>query len=168
VGRRSYGLFAHDFRQLPVEAVTELWTERALAQDVALRPRRPDPACLVLSFRDFDAAVRQGFKDLHRPDLLARNPLTRARLVAERVEPGSSTAAALGSLLRHAVAGLAEDPRDDRLLRAVEVTYLRTPSTQEAAAARLGLPFSTYRRHLGQGMARIISALWEREVYGQE
>ncbi len=168
VAGRQYGLFAHDFRELPVEAVTELWTERALAQDVALGPRRPDHPRLVLSFSDFDAAVRQGLKDLHRPDLLARNPLTRARLVVDRLAPGASSAAALGSLLREAVATLAEDPRDDRLLRAVDVTYLRSAATQEAAAARLGLPFSTYRRHLGQGIARIVSGLWDGEVYGQE
>ena len=60
----------------------------------------------------------------------------------------------------------ASDPRDDKLLRAVERTYLRPAATQEAAAALLGLPFSTYRRHLSQGMARVVSWCWEREVYG--
>jgi len=60
------------------------------------------------------------------------------------------------------------DPRDDKLLRAVDRTYLRPAATQEAAAAALGLPFSTYRRHLTQGMTRIVSVLWDQEVYGQD
>ena len=61
---------------------------------------------------------------------------------------------------------LRQHPRDDKLLRAVERTYLRPAPTQEAAAELLGLPFSTYRRHLSQGVGRIVAWLWERELYG--
>jgi hypothetical protein len=63
---------------------------------------------------------------------------------------------------------LTQDARDDKQYRAVEQTYLRRTTTQEAAAARLGLPFSTYRRHLGQGVARIVNWCWEREIYGPD
>ncbi len=171
VGNRRYGLFAHDFRKVPVDAMTQLWTERALAQEPDLAPRTQADSLLVLSHADFEAAVRQGFKDLRRPDLLARNPLLRTRLVADRTASGASGASgapALAGLLREAAATLAQDPRDDRLLRAVDRTYLRPATTQEAAAAMLGLPFSTYRRHLTQGMTRIVSALWDQEVYGQD
>jgi hypothetical protein len=121
----------------------------------------------VLSYPDFEAAVRQGFKDLRRSGLLASNPLVRTRLVADRTEPGASDAAVLGAVLREAATALAHHPRDDKLLRAVDRTYLRPAATQEAAAAALGLPFSTYRRHLTHGMTRIVSVLWELEVYGQ-
>ena len=126
------------------------------------------PAFLVLSHPDFEAAVRQGFKDLRRPDLLARNPLLRTRLVADRTAEGASGAAVLEAVLREAATTLADHPRDDKLLRAVDRTYLRPAATQEAAAAALGLPFSTYRRHLTQGMTRIVSVLWDQEVYGQD
>ena len=102
------------------------------------------------------------------PDLLARNPLMRTRLVANRTASGASEAAVLETVLREAAATLAHHPRDDRLLRAVDRTYLRPAATQEAAAAALRLPFSTYRRHLTQGMTRIIAALWDQEVYGQD
>jgi hypothetical protein len=61
---------------------------------------------------------------------------------------------------------LRQHPRDDKLLRAVERTYVDPAPTQEAAAARLGLPFSTYRRHLTQGIERVVAWLWDREVYG--
>jgi hypothetical protein len=168
VGDRRYGLFAHDFRKVPVEATAEIWTERALAQDVDVAPREHAETLLVLSHPDFDAAVRQGFKDLRRPDLLARNPLLRTRLLADRTVAGSTAAAALDAVLRDAAATLAHHPRDDKLLRAVDRTYLRPAATQEAAAATLGLPFSTYRRHLTQGMTRIVSVLWDQEVYGQD
>jgi hypothetical protein len=168
VGDRRYGLFAHDFRKVPVDAWIELWTERALAQDVDVSPREHPEAVLVLSHPDFEAAVRQGFKDLRRPDLLARNPLLRTRLVADRNREGASGAALLEAVLREAATALADHPRDDKLLRAVDRTYLRPAATQEAAAATLGLPFSTYRRHLTQGMTRIVSVLWDQEVYGQD
>lgn len=61
---------------------------------------------------------------------------------------------------------LRQHPRDDKLLRAVDRTYLHPAPTQEAAAEVLGLPFSTYRRHLTQGVGRIVAQLWDREVYG--
>ena len=130
--------------------------------------RAKNPGPLIRIITDFEAAVRQGFKDLRRPDLLARNPLLRTRLVADRAGQGTSDAAVLEAVLRAAGKTLAHHPRDDKLLRAVDRTYLRPAATQEAAAAALGLPFSTYRRHLTQGMTRIVSALWEQEVYGQD
>lgn len=165
---RRYGLFGHDFRKVPVEAWIERWTERSLTQDVGVAPREHPKAWLVLAHPDFDAAVRQGFKDLRRPDLLARNPLLRTRLVADRTGEAASDAAVLEALLREAAMTLADHPRDDKLLRAVDRTYLRPTATQEAAAAALGLPFSTYRRHLTQGMTRIVSMLWDQELYGQD
>ena len=55
VGGRRYGLFAHDFRQVPVDALLELVTERALGQD--LTPGCRSLACpplLVLSQPEFE------------------------------------------------------------------------------------------------------------------
>ena len=163
VDGRRYGLFAHDFRRVPVEAMTERWTERALADDVLLVPvAAPEPELLVLSHTDFDAAVRQAIRDLHRPDLLARNPLLRTRLVTRG--EGATGAKGLAELVRAAALALAGDPRDDKLFRALDRTFLRTSRTQEAAAAALGLPFSTYRRHLRQGLDRVVAWLWQREL----
>jgi hypothetical protein len=165
VGGRRYGLYAHDFRRVPVDALMDLWTERALAQDFTLRPAPRDDA-LVLSQADFADAVRQTLRDLHRPELLARNPLVRTRLARDYAGAEEPDAETLEALLRTAVETLRQHPRDDKLLRAVERTYLRPAPTQEAAAEVLALPFSTYRRHLSQGVARIIAWLWDHEVYG--
>jgi hypothetical protein len=166
VGGRRYGLFAHDFRRVPVGALLELVTERALAQELTPSPPTVRPPLLVLSQPEFDDAVRQAMRDLRRPDLLSRNPLLRTRLVAEHAgdqEPGAAT---LEALVAAAVEALREHPRDDKLWRAVERTYVRPAATQERAAAALGLPFSTYRRHLTQGVDRVVAWLWDQEVYG--
>jgi hypothetical protein len=165
VGGRSFGLFAHDFRRVPVEALLEVLTERGLARQLTPQPATPTP--LVLSQPEFEQAVKQALRNLRRPDLLARNPLLRTRLVRDHAGNGESDASTLEGLLRDAVDSLGEHPRDDKLLRAVDRTYLRPARTQEAAAARLGLPFSTYRRHLTQGVSRIIAWLWDREIYGK-
>jgi hypothetical protein len=165
VGGRRFGLFGHDFRRVPVDALMELWTERALAQDFTLRPAAADDV-LVLSQADFTDAVRQALRDLHRPELLVRNPLVRTRLARDYAGAKEPDAETLDGLLRAAVGALRQDPRDDKQLRAVERTYLHRAPSQEAAAELLGLPSSTYRRHLSQGIRRIVAWLWDHEVYG--
>lgn len=164
VAGRRFGVFAHDFRRVSVDAWLELVTARALAR--GLTPAPAAPQLLVLSRPEFEQATRQALQHLRRPDLLARNPLLRTRLLHDHAPGGEPDAAALDGLLRAAVGALAAHPRDDKLLRAVDRTYLRPAATQESAAAMLGLPFSTYRRHLTRGLARIVAWLWEREVYG--
>ena len=47
-------------------------------------------------------------------------------------------------------------------------TFLQPAATQELAAERLGLPFSTYRYHLAGGIRRVTEQLWQRELYGTE
>ena len=165
VGGRRYGLYGHDFRRVGVDALMALWTERALAEDVTLRPAVADDV-LVLSQADFTEAARQALRDLHRPELLARNPLIRTRLARDYARAEGPDAETLEGLLAAAVDALRQHPRDDKLLRAVERTYLRPAPTQEAAAEVLGLPFSTYRRHLSQAVGRIVAWLWDHEVYG--
>jgi hypothetical protein len=108
---------------------------------------------VVLSRPDFDAAVRTALRDQGRDDRLGANVLTRTRLADEP--------ARLRALLVEAVEALADN---DKHHRAVHTTYFRRVPTQEAAAERLGLPFSTYRRHLAAGTARVCDWLWEREL----
>lgn len=163
VDGRRYGLFAHDFRRVPVEAMTERWTERALADDALLLPATvPEPELVVLSHTDFDAAIRQAMKDLHRPDRLSLSPLLRTRLLAGH--DGAAGPKGLEELLRAAATTLSGDARDDKLFRALDLTYLRASRTQEAAAAALGLPFSTYRRHLRRGLDHVVAAMWRQEL----
>ena len=165
VSGRRFGVFAHDYRERPVDELIDLWIERSLAQDPTLQTGS-ESRLQVLSQQEFADAVRQALRDLPRADLLGRNPLLGTRLLQAKAGDQAPGAAALEDLVRTAVASLGQHPRDDKLLRAVERTYLDPAPTQEAAAARLGLPFSTYRRHLTQGIERVVGWLWDREVYG--
>jgi hypothetical protein len=165
VAGRRFGVFAHDYRERPVDELIDLWIERSLAQDPTLEVASVD-LVQVLSQEEFTDAVREALRALPRAELLGRNPLLGTRLLREAAGDQPPDAATLEALVRAAVATLRQHPRDDKLLRAVEGTYLDPAPTQEAAAARLGLPFSTYRRHLTQGVERIVGWLWDREVYG--
>lgn len=40
------------------------------------------------------------------------------------------------------------------------------PLALTLVADLLGVPFSTYRRHLGAGLARVAEILWEGDVHG--
>jgi hypothetical protein len=168
VGGSRFGLFAHDFRAVPVDALITLWTERALAQgDLVEPPATASADVLVLSHTEFKDAVRQALQDLRRPELLERNVLCRTRLARdaapEGAEPGAST---VESLVVDGVDSLRRDPRDAKRLRVIEQTYLAGAPSQEAAAEVLGLPSSTYRRQLSQGVDRIVAWLWDQEIYG--
>jgi hypothetical protein len=168
VDGRRYGLFAHDFRQVPIHALLEYVTERALAQEVTSSPATSKASLLVLSQPEFDDSVRQALRDLHRPGLLMRNPLLRTRLAHDRAGDDGPDAGTLEALVEDAVASLREHPRDDKRWRAVERTYVHPAGTQERAAEALGLPFSTFRRHLTQGVDRVVAWLWDQEVYGKQ
>ena len=67
-------------------------------------------------------------------------------------------------MIAEAAEELRVHPRDEKLFRAVDQTYLHPAATQEAAAELLDLPFSTYRRHLTSGIQRLTEMLWRQEV----
>jgi hypothetical protein len=178
VGDRRWVLYGRDWRAGPADAWLELMGERELAFDLdptALGRVRP-PEVVVLSQPEFEDAVRRALRDVGTPRRLAANPLARSRLVRElpasgpdgdgRADGGADTVGALAELLVTAVDALREDERGDRLHRAVATTYFKGVPTQEAAASRLGMPFSTYRRHLAAGVAAVTAWLWERELHG--
>jgi DNA-directed RNA polymerase specialized sigma24 family protein len=72
--------------------------------------------------------------------------------------------AALQSLVQEAAQSLESSPRDAKGYRALYHTYLHPAPTQEQAAEILDLPFSTYRRHLKNGMTRVAEILWHQEI----
>jgi hypothetical protein len=162
IGDRSYGVFVHDWREVPVET----WLDRHVEQELfgpRSRPPESSAALTVLSREEFDAAVRSALRSWRRSDQIGASPLAGARLV---VDTGRDPVTALRQALTEAAGALAGDPRTEHLHRAVDMTFFRGTPTQEAAAERLGLPLSTYRRHLARGTAEICDVLWRREVYG--
>lgn len=167
VGGRRYGVFAHDWRRVGVARWLDLMAERERASGFSTPPVATAAPVVALSQQAFGDAVRRALRDLHRPDALVANPLMRSRLIADRPERGGGPAV-LCEAIEEAVNSLAADPRDAKLARALARTYLRPAPTQEAAAEVLGLPFSTYRRHLTRGVERVVDWLWQRELYGPE
>lgn len=169
VGGRRYGVFAHDWRAEPPRAWLERMGERELAVDLkpeSLAAERPAPL-LVLSEPEFAEAVRQALRDYTHPDALAGNPLLRSRLVQDRAGPNPRPEA-LQALLREAADALAVTPKSEKMTRALAITYFEPAPSQEAAAERLDLPFSTYRYHLRKGIDAVTAWLWQRELYGTE
>lgn len=122
---------------------------------------------MVLSRSEFDAAVKRALRELTRPDRLAANPLALSRLVLDRVrqdDDPKQRVEQLAQLLAEAVRDLERHPSTRKAHRAMVATYLEPAATQEAAAQRIGIPFSTYRRHLVRGVASVADALWRVET----
>jgi hypothetical protein len=155
VDGRRYGVFAHDWR---VEPPSE-WL-------IGTRPTMPfaassDPGAeRSLALPEFRQAIRQALRDYTRADALARGPLRLSRLVPRGT---SDPAEAIRRLLTEAAEAVRAEPRGDELHRVLSHTYFEPLASQERVAERLGLPFSTYRRHLTRGIERVSACLWERE-----
>lgn len=169
VGGRHFGVFGHDWRVTPPLAWLDILAEREIAGGGG-EPAPPPPTAtplVVLSEPEFASAVRDALRDLARPDGLRDSPLLRSRLVTDRIGASAATAdrlTALRNLVREAIESLQSAPRDAKLYRALHHTYVNPAPTQEAAAELLDLPFSTYRRHLSAGVARVAEILWSRDI----
>ena len=116
----------------------------------------------MLTRSDFESAVKDALRHFTQADLLAGNALLHARVL---VAPGTgpATPQTLRALLAETAKNLFSSERDQRLYRVLELTYLSPAPKQEAAAGRLGLSFSTYRRHLTASVDRLVEWLWQRE-----
>ena len=107
---------------------------------------------------EFAAAVKDALRDVHSPDLLARNPLLRGGLCNFSRSAGPQE---LKALLCETVGTLFGNARDEKLRRILELTYSQPSLKQEAVADRLALSFGTYRRHLSTARDRMARWLWE-------
>ncbi|GAB7192067.1 ATP-binding protein [Kineococcus sp. NUM-3379] len=153
------GAFAHDWRAVPREAWLRLCGER-LVHGPEVSAGAPDDA--VLPRTRFDEAVRDVLRTWHDDTALVGSPLMSTRLA------GAGTPQERLATLRSAVLDAARGlcgPRLGRYGTVLTTTYLDSrPRTQEAAAARLSTPFSTYRRHLAAGVRELTDALWRQET----
>ena len=170
VGGRSFGVYGHDWRAMPPLAWLELLGQReiAMAPEIVQAPA-PIQRLAVLSQQEFFEAVGNALRDYSRPDQLRGNPLLRSQVVTARSGPNASDkdrVAALRVLLGEAAEQLRGSPKENKYYRAVYHTYLQPAATQEQAAELLDVPFSSYRRHLKSGMARIAEILWMAEAGG--
>lgn len=163
VDGHPHRLFACDRRALPAvfggaESAPPL---TGAAAGPARSERDPFTAAdvLVLDEEEFAAAVLAALRALRRPRELALNPLRRSRLVLAHGR-------GLREVVTNAIGGLPLERGGDKGFRAATAAYVEGASTQAAAARRLGLPLSTYRRHLAWATRRITRIMWEHELSG--
>jgi hypothetical protein len=167
VGGRRYTTFAHDWRVESFEAWWDNLAERSLSTEpVGADAPAVKTESVVLSEPEFAACVRRALRDYSRPAALAANPLIRSRLVADGGANGVGDSARLQALLREALETLNISPKEEKFGRALLYTFFQPAATQEGAAERLGLPFSTYRYHLARGEDRVVEWLWNLELSG--
>ena len=125
------------------------------------------PGTLVMLTRaDFDVAVKEALRRYTRADLLLESPLLETRIMAGGGPKGSHVGR-LQQVLADATQAIFVSERDQKLQRVLELTYFRPAQKQEVAAERLGLSFSTYRRHLTAAVDRLTEWLWRREQEAQ-
>jgi hypothetical protein len=168
VDGRPFTVYSHDWRRVPPAAWVALLGERELSTSpLTLAPPERADAVLVLSAPEFADRLRAALRDLTRPDRLRHSPLLRSRVVSARVSPDAGPAervAALRAAVQEAAAVLKTSPRDAAAFRALHRAYLQPAPSHEKAAELLGLPSSTFRRHLSAGVARVTEILWQQEL----
>jgi DNA-directed RNA polymerase specialized sigma24 family protein len=158
-GRRQTG-YGWDRRRFPPPALFEMMARRELTGESGPPPEsllRPAP----LSPHDFADAVVAALRELSRPERLTDSPLLGSNVVPPGVPP---TAEALRRVVLDAIGSMSSEQRGADHRRVLERTYLKGAPSQEAAAELLGLPFSTYRRHLAKAHGRLTEILWAVET----
>lgn len=174
VGDRSYGVYGHDWRARPPMSWLMLLGERELdppaAQPSAVAPAdaaasaaTTATATISLDEEHFAAAVRQLLRDFTDDNSLQGNPLWQSALLQPLDVTGARSAHALRQLILQTADPLQQSPRQTKLYRALYHTYFLPAATQEEAAELLDLPFSTYRRHLREGVEYLVKHLWRLE-----
>lgn len=120
----------------------------------------------LLARSDFEIAVKDALRHYTRTDLLTGNVLLHAQLLTQSA-PGAATPGTLRNLMAEAAESLFANERDRRLYRVLDLTYFNPAPKQEAAAERLGMSFSTYRRQLAAAVDRLADWLWQQEQDGR-
>jgi hypothetical protein len=167
VDARTYGVFGHDWRVVTPIAWLALLGDRELGATISPPAVAATPALIVLSEPDFAEAAKQAIQALVRPDLLRENPLLWSKVVDDQLEPQADIAARVACLQRQiksATELLGANPKDLKLYRALYHTYVQPAPTQEQASELLDVPFSSYRRHLKEGIQRVVQTLWLAET----
>ena len=158
---RHYGLFWHCFRDLSPAAWLAWLARRGIERESAATHAR------ILDREELQAAIRTAFAGLHRPSALDDNALLDSHLLVGAKRTGAeSRTSAIRTLLLGAVDTLTTVPRGDRLRLALHHAYLEVAPSQEIAAKRAGMAFSTYRRSVGKALDHVVDHLWQLQRAG--
>ncbi|WP_329074615.1 ATP-binding protein [Streptomyces niveus] len=152
--------FVWDWRRVPFARWAEELSTRLLADEPALLSAVAEPVTPAMPWPEFVEAVKHAYQNVSEPDQLAHSALLRTRLVASDAGP-----AALRQVLTDTVLKLRSQPGQRQLADVLEITYLGGPRSQQAAANRAALSFSTYRRRLSASLVTAAELLRDRELY---
>jgi hypothetical protein len=162
---RTAPIFVADFRSLrPSE-----WLIDLLARDLegaAPRAETPSDRQAGLDREALGTALRDALENFTRPDQLKESSLLRSRWVLRRAGDMAPSPQLLRKLIVEAVATMDENPQDAKLGRALQAVFVHPAPSREMAAERLGVPFSTFRRHVSRGIERLEEILWSFESEG--
>lgn len=158
VGGRRYGVVGKDLRDTDGQRwAASLMNE--LAQMLAGTATLPTRA---LDHGSFTRAVKEALRVVDRPDLLQGSLLLATGLVDDADGPSKlDRAHALAERLRHEAKRFLQSPKDERYYRVLERAFFEPASKHEAAAAELGMGYSTFRRHLKTAIDRMTTWLWQ-------
>ncbi|MBC8064936.1 MAG: ATP-binding protein [Chlorobia bacterium] len=169
IGDKTYGVFGHDWRSLPIKAWLALMSERELPVAGAAPPTVKAEEVVVLSQSSFEESVLQALKTFNNPARLAENPLLKSRIVLDRVSPDADSRERIRNL-REAIfeqaKTLVASSKDAKLFQALETYYIKPARSQEAAAEQVDVSIASYRRHLKAGVQRVVELLWQIETGG--
>jgi hypothetical protein len=102
-------------------------------------------------------AIRFALAHLDQPEQLAASSLAALELCRR-----GNAAAQIRLLLEDALEHLRDSPSERRLYAILHAVYLEKRGKHEQIASELGLPYSTFRRHLGRALERLRELLAER------
>ncbi len=163
---RTDTVFGHDWRTTPPAAWLETLIDR-IPQVGVSAPPEPVAPTVVLSESDFADAIRETLYQHARPHKLRNSPLLHSRLVNSTVASDADEdrrIESLCALVSEAARVLGESPREEPYFNAIHAACLKPAPTHALAAERIGVPFSTFRRHLGRGIDHVARELWLREI----
>jgi hypothetical protein len=166
IDTHTHGVFAYNWRTLPPLAWFAVMADKELSLFGSSTPP-PRSSMVVLSREAFESAIKEALKYFNAPERLVQNALIHSRIIVDRIGGLAQPmlqASTLRGLLKESIEALQASPKRERLFRALSATFLQPSITQEQAAERLDLPFSTYRRHLTEGIAVITEVLWQQEL----
>jgi len=161
VGEHQCAVFGIDWRRW----VASSWESTLAAPTRPLSSAPHELRARVITEDDFKAAVRVALKHFNDPDELRTSPLMECRVTLEvERRTHADREDALRTAIGDSAMALQNDPRTVRYYRAIRDFWLSPRGTQQAVAKELGVPFSTFRRHLSRGADLVARTLWKREV----
>jgi hypothetical protein len=169
VSGRTYGVFGHDWRVLPLKAWLAVLSERELPIAGAPAPTVKLDDVVVLSQSNFESAVLQALKSFNNLARLSENPLLKSRIVQDRIQPDADSKAkiqALRNVTFEQANSLTASSKDAKLYQALNTSYFKPARSQEVAAEQLDVSIASYRRHLKAGVQRVVELLWQIETGG--